>query len=65
MHPASVLRQILIAHLGYGALVACLLPFPFLRRIKAGDGHWFVLGCFIAVLLIRLANCPGDKPHAG
>lgn len=54
----SILRQVLFAYLGFGALLACLFPFyaHFFVEWKPGMLPWFVVGCFIAGLLIGLAN---------
>lgn len=58
MHNPSILRQVLYAYLGFGALVAGLFPFyaHFFVEWKPGMLPWFVLGCFIAGLLIGVAN---------
>ena len=58
MHNPSILRQVLFAYLGFGALVACLFPFyaHFFVEWKPGMLPWFVVGCFIAGLCIGVAN---------
>lgn len=54
----SILRQVLIAYLGFGAAVAFVFPFyaHYFVEWKPGMLPWFVLGCFIAGLLIGAAN---------
>ena len=54
----SILRQVLFAYLGFGAIVACLFPFyaHFFVEWKPGMLPWFMVGCFIAGLLIGVAN---------
>ena len=58
MHNPSILRQVLLADLGFGAIVACLFPFyaHFFVDWKPGMLPWFVVGCFIAGLFIGVAN---------
>lgn len=58
MNRPSILRQLLFAYLGFGAIVACLFPFyaHFFVEWKSGMLPWFVLGCFIAGLLLGVAN---------
>lgn len=58
MNSPSILRQVLFAYLGFGAVVACLFPFyaHFFVEWKPGMLPWFVVGCLIAGLFIGLAN---------
>jgi methyl-accepting chemotaxis protein len=48
----------LYAYLGFGVLVACVFPFyaHFFVEWKPGMLAWFVLGCFVAGVLIGFAN---------
>lgn len=54
----SILRNVLFAFLGFGALVAGAFPFyaNFFVEWKEGMLPWFVFGCFIAGLFIGVAN---------
>lgn len=54
----SILRNVLFAHLGFGAVVAAIFPIyaSIFVEWKPGMLGWFVIGCFIAGLLIGLAN---------
>jgi len=54
----SILKRVLYAYLGFGVLVACVFPFyaHFFVEWKPGMLVWFVVGCFVAGLLIGLAN---------
>jgi methyl-accepting chemotaxis protein len=58
MNPPSILRQVLFAYLGVGVVIACLFPFSahFFVEWKPGMLPWFVVGCFIAGLIIGVAN---------
>jgi methyl-accepting chemotaxis protein len=58
MNDPSILRRVLFAYLGFGVAVACLFPFyaHFFVEWKPGMLPWFVAGCFIAGLLIGVAN---------
>jgi len=54
----SLLRRVLFAYLGFGAVVASIFPVyaNFFVDWKPGMLTWFVLGCFVAGLMIGLAN---------
>ena len=58
MNNPSILRKVLFAYLGFGAVVACLFPFyaHFFVEWKPGMLPWFVVGCFIAGLFVGVAN---------
>jgi methyl-accepting chemotaxis protein len=58
MGAPSILRQVLVSFLGFGILVACLFPFyaHFFVEWKPGMLPWFVLGCFVAGIVIGIAN---------
>ena len=54
----SILRNVLIAYLGFGAVVAGIFPVyaSFFVDWKPGMLTWFVIGCFIAGLAIGFSN---------
>ena len=54
----SILRRVLIAYLGFGAVIAGIFPIyaSFFVDWKPGMLTWFVFGCFIAGLVIGFAN---------
>jgi methyl-accepting chemotaxis protein len=54
----SILRAVLYSYLGFGVLVACVFPFyaHFFVEWKPGMLTWFVVGCFVAGILIGFAN---------
>ena len=54
----SILRHVLFAYLGFGAAIAAVFPVyaNFFVEWKPGMLTWFVIGCFIAGLVIGLAN---------
>lgn len=54
----SVLRKLLFSYLGFGITVAAIFPFyaHLFVEWKAGMLPWFVAGCFVAGLLIGIAN---------
>ncbi|HEX8980105.1 MAG TPA: methyl-accepting chemotaxis protein [Parasulfuritortus sp.] len=54
----SILRRVLFAYLGFGAVVAGVFPVyaSFFVTWKPGMLTWFVFGCFIAGLAIGVAN---------
>lgn len=54
----SILRRVLFAYLGFGAVVAGVFPVyaSFFVDWKQGMLPWFVVGCFIAGLMIGFAN---------
>ncbi|NTV94627.1 MAG: methyl-accepting chemotaxis protein [Thiobacillus sp.] len=55
---SSILRRVLFAYLGFGAVVAGVFPVyaNFFVDWKPGMLAWFVFGCFIAGLAIGFAN---------
>ncbi|TCJ16595.1 methyl-accepting chemotaxis protein [Parasulfuritortus cantonensis] len=55
---SSILRRVLLAYLGFGAVVAGVFPVyaSFFVTWKDGMFGWFVVGCFIAGLAIGFAN---------
>ncbi len=54
----SILRKVLFSFLGFGVLAAGLFPFyaHFFVEWKPGMLQWFVVGCFVAGILIGFAN---------
>jgi len=54
----SILRHVLFAYLGFGAVVAGIFPVyaNYFVEWKPGMLTWFVIGCFIAGLVIGLVN---------
>ena len=56
--PQSILKQVLLAFLGFGIIVAGIFPFyaDFFVEWKPGMLTWFVIGCFLAGIFIGVAN---------